>query len=39
VLVEQWPDLAFGLGDGAGDDTEEFGEDKLGVRKRWRGRL
>jgi hypothetical protein len=28
-LREQWPDLALGLGDGAFDDAEEFGEDVL----------
>src|SRR6266705_325530 len=30
TLVEQWLDLALGLGDGACDDAEEFSEDVLG---------
>ena len=30
TLVEQWPDLAPGVGDGACDDAEEFSEDVLG---------
>jgi hypothetical protein len=29
TLIKQWPDLLLGIGDGAGDNVEEFGQDVL----------
>ena len=36
VLFQERPDLAFCLGDGAGHDAEQLGEDALRHAEAWR---